>query len=95
MMKKQQMRWSDQGAHRLLQLRVKVLNGELHQTFQQWYPGMKLHDAALPQPPSPWLGIESVFALFCQVALGTDLAREYAKSRLARLVILFQVIEHV
>lgn len=48
LVKKQQMRWSDQGAHLLLQLRVKVLNAELRQTFQHWYPGMKLHDPALP-----------------------------------------------
>ncbi len=46
--KKQQMRWSDLGVHLLVQLRVGVLNGELRQTFQQWYPGMKLHDPALP-----------------------------------------------
>jgi hypothetical protein len=48
MVKKQQMRWSDQGAHLLLQLRVKVLNGELRQMFQQWYPGMQLYASAFP-----------------------------------------------
>lgn len=36
--KKQQMRWTRQGAHYLLQVRVKVLNEDLHAQFQTWYP---------------------------------------------------------
>jgi hypothetical protein len=42
--KKQQMRWSQRGAHLLLQLRARVLNGELRQCFEKWYPGMKLEE---------------------------------------------------
>jgi hypothetical protein len=38
--KKQQMRWTKEGAHSLLQVRVQVLNDELRQTFCRWYPGM-------------------------------------------------------
>jgi hypothetical protein len=38
MVKKQQMRWSQQGAHWLLQVRTRVLNDELRETIQQWYP---------------------------------------------------------
>jgi len=41
MVKKQQMRWSEAGAHHLLQVRTKVLNDELRQTFARWYPGMQ------------------------------------------------------
>ena len=41
MVKKQQMRWSESGAHNLLQVRTKVLNGELRETFIRWYPGMQ------------------------------------------------------
>ena len=37
--KRQQMQWSPEGAHLLLQTRIKVLNGELEQTFRGWYPG--------------------------------------------------------
>jgi hypothetical protein len=40
MVKKQQMRWTKQGAHLLLQVRVQTLNGDLRDTFRQWYPGM-------------------------------------------------------
>lgn len=36
--KKQQMRWSKRGAHLLLQVRTKVLNEELRETFDRWYP---------------------------------------------------------
>jgi len=36
--KKQQMRWTPQGAHLLLQVRVHVLNDELGAAFQRWYP---------------------------------------------------------
>jgi len=38
--KSQQMRWSQRGAHLLLQVRTQVLNKELRIRFQQWYPGM-------------------------------------------------------
>jgi hypothetical protein len=38
MVKKQQMQWSRQGAHCLLQTRTAVLNGELRDHFEEWYP---------------------------------------------------------
>ena len=41
MVKKQQMRWTERGAHRLLQVRTRVLNEDLRATFQRWYPGLK------------------------------------------------------
>ena len=40
MVKKQQMLWSHQGAHWLLQVRTCVLNDELRETIQEWYPGV-------------------------------------------------------
>lgn len=39
--KKQQMRWTQRGAHLLLQTRVQVLNDDLRQTFCRWFPGMR------------------------------------------------------
>ena len=41
MVKKQQMRWSESGAHNLLQVRTKVLNDQLRETFVRWYPRMQ------------------------------------------------------
>ena len=41
MVKKQQMRWSESGAHNLLQVRTNVLNDQLRETFVRWYPGMR------------------------------------------------------
>jgi predicted transcriptional regulator len=41
MVKKQQMRWSEGGAHNLLQVRTQVLNDRLLETFVRWYPGMQ------------------------------------------------------
>jgi hypothetical protein len=41
MVKKQQMRWSQRGAHHLLQVRTKVLNGDFQATFAGWYPGLR------------------------------------------------------
>ena len=38
MVKKQQMQWSRQGAHCLLQTRTALLNGELRDHFEEWYP---------------------------------------------------------
>jgi len=41
MVKKQQMRWTKQGAHLLLQVRSQVLNDDLRATFERWYPSME------------------------------------------------------
>lgn len=40
MAKKQRMRWTRGGVHHLLQVRTRVLNGELRREFTRWYPGM-------------------------------------------------------
>ena len=45
--KKQQMRWTQRGAHLLLQTRVQVLNNDLRKTFGRWYPGMKAAEPPL------------------------------------------------
>lgn len=47
MVKKQQMQWTPRGAHLLLQARTQVLNDELDQTFQRWYPNFRKTDASL------------------------------------------------
>lgn len=44
--KKQQMRWSQSGAHLLLQMRILVLNGQLSHQWKQWYSGFKLDEAS-------------------------------------------------
>jgi hypothetical protein len=41
MVKKQQMRWTDPGAHLLLQVRTRVLNEDWCSTLSRWYPGMQ------------------------------------------------------
>src|SRR5262249_36125149 len=43
MVKKQQMQWSQRGAHLLLQMRTRVLNSEGEETFRTWYPGFRTH----------------------------------------------------
>jgi hypothetical protein len=43
--KKQQMAWTPRGAHLLLQIRTRVLNGDREATFREWYPGFR----AFPQ----------------------------------------------
>jgi hypothetical protein len=43
MVKKQQMRWSQRGAHLLLQIRTRVLNGDWEDVFRQWYLGFRAH----------------------------------------------------
>jgi hypothetical protein len=40
------MQWSEAGAHNLLQVRTKVLNDELRETFARWYPGMRTDQEA-------------------------------------------------
>jgi hypothetical protein len=46
--KKQQMQWSKQGAHRLLQTRTKALDGTLRDLFTTWYPAMAANDNQVP-----------------------------------------------
>jgi len=46
--KKQQMPWSKDGAHWLLQTRVQTLNGELSAIFKRWYPDMDLEVEEMP-----------------------------------------------
>jgi hypothetical protein len=44
MVKKQQMRWTKAGAHRLLQVRTKTLDEDLRARFVAWYPGMAISE---------------------------------------------------
>jgi hypothetical protein len=46
--KKQQMQWSKEGAHLLLQTRVRTLNGELAGIFKRWYPDLDMKVEELP-----------------------------------------------
>jgi DNA-directed RNA polymerase subunit RPC12/RpoP len=48
MVKKQQMRWSQKGAHLLLQIRTRVLNGELRDEFRKWYQNFDNQKEGLP-----------------------------------------------
>lgn len=41
MVKKQQMQWTPRGAHLLLQVRTRVLNDDLEETFRRRYPGFR------------------------------------------------------
>ena len=46
--KKQQMAWSKEGAHLLLQTRVRTLNGELASIFKRWYPDLDMKAEEMP-----------------------------------------------
>jgi hypothetical protein len=50
--KQQSMRWTKAGAHRLLQIRLQVLDGELGETFRSWYPDMPLRPELEEQRPA-------------------------------------------
>jgi len=41
MVKKQQMQWTPEGAHLLLQVRTQVLNDDWENTFRTWYPNFR------------------------------------------------------
>jgi hypothetical protein len=45
MVKKQQMQWTPEGAHLLLQVRTQVLNEDWADTFRTWYPDFRLPHA--------------------------------------------------
>jgi hypothetical protein len=48
MVKRQQMQWSQRGAHLLLQCRTRVLNEELEDVFRGWYPQFRTQGARHP-----------------------------------------------
>ena len=48
--KRQQMRWSRRGAHRLLQTRTRTLDGSLRSLFGRWYPDMAVDPEAESTP---------------------------------------------
>jgi hypothetical protein len=47
--KRQQMQWTKRGAHLLLQMRTRALDGTLRPQFERWYPGLA-HDIAPGHP---------------------------------------------
>ncbi len=49
MVKKQQMRWTQKGAHLLLQVRTQVLNDDLRATFERWYPAIDRTEVLLQE----------------------------------------------
>ena len=46
--KKQQMQWTKLGAHRLVQIRTRTLDGTLRDTFTAWYPAMAVNASSAP-----------------------------------------------
>ena len=53
MVKRQQMQWTERGAHLLLQTRTRVLNGELEETFRRWYPQFRPEMEVMPLALKP------------------------------------------
>jgi hypothetical protein len=48
--KRQQMQWTPRGAHLLLQMRTRALDGTLRPLFERWHPGLATnHTAAEPE----------------------------------------------
>jgi len=47
--KRHQMKWTKRGAHLLLQIRARALDGTLRSLFEQWYPGLANDNS--PAPP--------------------------------------------
>jgi hypothetical protein len=48
MVKRQQMQWTQRGAHLLLQIRTPVLNQDWEDTFRRWYAGFRPQIPAQP-----------------------------------------------
>lgn len=48
MVKKQQMRWTKRGAHLILQVRTKTLDGDLRNAFRRWFPNMTSSTETIP-----------------------------------------------
>lgn len=51
MSRSRQMRWSQAGAHQLLQVRAAVVDGKLSESFEKWFPGFICREE-VPLPTS-------------------------------------------
>jgi len=51
LVKKQQMQWTSEGAHLLLQVRTQMLNGDWDDTFRTWYPHFRTLQTPGSAPP--------------------------------------------
>src|SRR5438067_1581837 len=87
MVKKQQMRWSQRGAHLLLQIRTRVLNDDLAGYFRRWYatfmPASERQDVAAwsptlcpALPPAAMIGRRTRRQASLQAPAGFGLDRE-------------------
>jgi hypothetical protein len=45
------MAWTPRGAHLLLQIRTRVLNGDWEATFREWHPGFRAAPQAVAARP--------------------------------------------
>jgi hypothetical protein len=73
--KKPPMRWTKAGAHRLLQLRAQVLDGELGDRCARWYPGVRMEDRRGQHAAQPtlWNGFAGrCYLPFCRRWLGSS-----------------------
>ena len=50
MSKSQQMRWDPHSAHLLLQVRVRVIDGQFRDDFSRWYPTFPSNDSTMSEP---------------------------------------------
>jgi hypothetical protein len=50
--KRQQMQWTKRGAHLLLQIRTRALDGTLRPLFERWYPGLANDNTAATVQPA-------------------------------------------
>jgi hypothetical protein len=51
-LRQQSRQWTPEGAHLLLQVRTRMLNGELTDTFRGWYPAFSLNGPACRRYPA-------------------------------------------
>jgi hypothetical protein len=68
--KKHPVRWTKAGAHRLLQVRAQVLDGEQGDRFARWYPAVRMEDGRGQQAASPRFGTASPVAAVCRSVAG-------------------------
>jgi hypothetical protein len=74
MAKKQQMQWTQRGAHLLLQVRTRVLNEEWEDVFRRWYPDFRQQqsmEAARDPRNLPLSFLNARFAVHPSIGFGS------------------------
>jgi hypothetical protein len=87
MVKQQQMQFTQRGAHLLLQIRTRVLNGEWEETFRRWYPGVPAEVRTTARPESRLIPRNRMLSLYPTQSQSAHAECSFYETEVSRIVL--------